>query len=272
MKTTKLLFAVLSTLVAQNMMAGQLAGPVYNPANGHYYYLLTENTWTASNTEAGTLGGYLVTVNNAAENTFIYNTFSQYGGVNRGLWIGLNDKASEGNFVWSGPNTTYRNWGGNEPINQGGATDYVHIFWPGDGRQPGWNDQFDVAKAGSIPINGVVEVEEYENKIFINSVTQMEHDAGFTYVYFTVSLLDPASVPVSVAYATANGTATAPNDYTAKSGVVSFAVGQKSRTIRIRVKGNLVAEADEEFTVNLSNPVGGVISVGLGACTIVNDD
>lgn len=272
MKKNKLLIAVLATFAFENSIGGQLAGPVYNPANGHHYYLLTENTWTASRDEALTLGGYLVTINNAAENTFVYNTFSQFGGVSRGLWIGLNDKTSEGNFVWTGPPSTYLNWGGNEPINQGGTTDHVHIFWPGDGRQPGWNDQNDVSKVGSIPLNGVVEVEEYRNQIFINSVTQMEHDVGLTYVYFTVSLLDPATVPVSVAYATSNGTATAPSDYIAKSGVVSFTVGQKSKTIKIQVKGNFTAEPNEEFTVNLSNPVHGNISVGLGACTIVNDD
>lgn len=118
---------------------------------------------------------------------------------------------------------------------------------------------------------GAVEVAAL-NQIFINSVTQMEFNATSTKVYFTVSLLNAATAPVSVSWATANGTAIAPSDYVAASGTVPFATGQKSKTIGIRVKGNTILEPHEDFHVNLSNASGALIAVGQGTCTIINDD
>lgn len=138
--------------------AAILSGPITNPANGHKYYLLAQQTWTASEAEAVSLGGHLATVRNAAENQWIYAQFSQFGGVSRGLWIGLNDAAQEGTFVWiSGETSTYLNWGAGEPANQTGQDDYVHLFWPGDFRQSRWNDIWNVDNYVGIPINGVVE-------------------------------------------------------------------------------------------------------------------
>ena len=47
-----------------------LSGEVVNPANGNSYYLLTQDTWTASEAFAVTLGGHLVTIDHAAEKIF----------------------------------------------------------------------------------------------------------------------------------------------------------------------------------------------------------
>ncbi|MEI9962917.1 MAG: kelch repeat-containing protein [Limisphaerales bacterium] len=141
--------------------AAVISGPVQNPNNGHFYYLLGEKTWTASEAEAVALGGHLATVRSQTENDWIYMQFSNFGGVNRGLWIGLNDAAQEGTFVWvSGEPVSYLNWGSGEPVNQNGLDDYVHLFWPGDPRASHWNDQWDIigSQSGGIPINGVVEV------------------------------------------------------------------------------------------------------------------
>ena len=55
--------------------AAVIGGPTVDPANGHLYYLLSADTWSASEAEAQALGGNLATVNNAAENAWIFNTF-----------------------------------------------------------------------------------------------------------------------------------------------------------------------------------------------------
>jgi len=78
---------------------------------------------------------------------------------------------------------------------------------------------------------------------------------------------------VTVHYATADGTATAGSDYVATSGDLTFAPGQTVATFPVTINGDLVNEADETFTVALSNPSpNAVINVGTAQGTITNDD
>ena len=112
-------------LIPAAAMAAVQVGPVVNPANGHQYYLLSQNTWTGAEAEAIGMGGHLVTINDGAENTWVWNTFAPYG---HPLWIGLSDAAQEGTFVWaSGEAATYFNWWGSEPNNLGGVEHYVEM-------------------------------------------------------------------------------------------------------------------------------------------------
>src|SRR5678815_426860 len=60
----------------------------------------------------------------------------------------------------------------------------------------------------------------------INDVTVTEGNTGTVNANFTVSLNAPSGRPVTVDFATANGTAQAPGDYLAGSGTVTFAAGQ----------------------------------------------
>jgi chitinase len=89
---------------------------------------------------------------------------------------------------------------------------------------------------------------------------------------FTVSLSQASTTPVTVAFATANGTALAGSDYTAASGTLTFAPGETRKTIVVPIIPDNVPEPDETFTVLLSSPVGATVSRGTGTGTIVNDD
>ena len=89
---------------------------------------------------------------------------------------------------------------------------------------------------------------------------------------FTVTLSAASATPVTVNYATANGTATAGSDYVAKSGTLTFAAGETQKTIQVTAIGDAVVEANEGFTVVLTNPVGATLADGTGAGTITNDD
>ena len=160
----KISLSVLAGLLLhlQSMDASVIAGPILNPANGHYYLLLSAQSWTASESEAVSLGGHLATIGNQAENDFVYVTFGAFLGVTRSLWIGLNDAALEGTFRWtSGEPLTFVNWEFRSPNNIGGIEHYVHIepnnsAWPEPGK---WNDLSN--RPGDllgIPLNGVVEL------------------------------------------------------------------------------------------------------------------
>jgi Ca2+-binding RTX toxin-like protein len=138
-----------------------LHGPITNPDNGHLYYLLDPATWTASEAEAKKLGGHLVTVNNQAEEDFVFNNFHTVNGTARNLWIGLNDMENEGDFVWaSGAPVTYTNWYAGEPNNANGVEDFTYIvgFNIAVGK---WNDlrnDTDAVDNNATKTAGVVEV------------------------------------------------------------------------------------------------------------------
>ncbi len=106
----------------------------------------------------------------------------------------------------------------------------------------------------------------------VNSVSVTEGNTGTTTAHFTVTLSPAASGPVTVNYATANGTAIAGSDYTSASGTLSFAAGETSKTIDVLVQGDTQAEPDETFTLSLSNPSGAGLGVAQGTGTILNDD
>jgi hypothetical protein len=101
--------------------AAILAGPITNAANGHIYYLLSPTNWPSAEAEAVSLGGHLATINDEEENTWVFNRFATNGGVARNLWLGLNDAAQEGHWVWvSGEAAAYRKWAPGEPNSGGG--------------------------------------------------------------------------------------------------------------------------------------------------------
>ncbi len=113
--------------------------------NGHEYLLTSAATsWSTAEAEAMSLGGHLVSVNDLAEQTFIDNSFLVGAYERLPLWIGLNDFASEGNFVWSsGEPVTFLNWKSGEPNNLGGNEDYVAANWDYArflGFKGSWND------------------------------------------------------------------------------------------------------------------------------------
>lgn len=95
-------------LGSASLYAAVLTPPVINPANGHFYSLLSSNTWSGAQAEAVALGGNLTTIDNAAENDWVFDTFSA---GQRNLWIGLNDGDFNGIYSWiDGTVFSYSNW------------------------------------------------------------------------------------------------------------------------------------------------------------------
>ena len=108
----------------------------------------------------------------------------------------------------------------------------------------------------------------------INDVTLNEGNAGTQTFQFTVSLSSPApSGGVTFDIATADGTATAPGDYTAKS-LTSQTVpaGSSTYTFDVLVNGDTTFEPTETFFVNVTNVTGANVTDGQGLGTITNDD
>jgi Ca2+-binding RTX toxin-like protein len=105
------------------------------------------------------------------------------------------------------------------------------------------------------------------------SVSADEGNVGVTHRIFTVTLTTGAPTGgASVNFTTQNGTAVAGSDYVAQSGTLHFLAGETTKTIDIVVNGDTNYEANEAFTVLLSNPINALISGATGTGTIVNDD
>jgi hypothetical protein len=136
---------------------------------------------------------------------------------------------------------------------------------------------------------GTILNDDSAPTISINDVSQAEGNSGTSTMTFTVLLSNPSAFPVSINYATADGTATvADSDYVAKSGTVNFTasgpppadgnvvstVGNISQPISITINGDTKVEPDETFFVNLSGGSGYTAAGSdfTGQGTIQNDD
>jgi uncharacterized delta-60 repeat protein len=102
--------------------------------------------------------------------------------------------------------------------------------------------------------------------IYIDDPTVAEGYSGITLLGFTVTLSRAPVGPLSVDYATADGTAAAGSDYTAKSGSLTFETAQTQRWVVVPINANSTPGSNRTFFVNLSNAVG---SAGANGATIV---
>jgi len=120
---------------------------------------------------------------------------------------------------------------------------------------------------------GTITDDDGAPTLAINDVSVTEGNAGTANATFTVSLSATSAQTVTVSYATANGTATAPGDYTSiASTTLTFAPGVTSQTVTVVVQGDTLAEGNETFFVNLSAPVNATITDTQGIGTIVDDE
>ena len=77
-----------------------------------------------------------------------------------------------------------------------------------------------------------------------------------------------------MSFRTASGTATTGDgDYIAKTGTLTFAPGETTKTITIEVKGDSRREGNETFYLDLYGlSVNGLFTKNRGLGTILNDD
>jgi len=147
------------------------------------------------------------------------------------------------------------------------------------GQSTAFGYQASPGAAGSAPtnikVNGVAVGSAAPATVPTVSVADAsvtEGNSATTNAAFTVTLSKAATTQVTVGYATANGTATTGTDYTATTGILTFAPGATSQTVAVKVTGDTVVEPDETFSVKLANPSGATLSRAVATGTIKNDD
>ncbi len=140
--------------------------------NGHEYAVTnTWESWMAAESEAVIQGGHLVTINDAAENSWVAETFKDYyiegkygeygaAAVNIGYY--LNTTTDEWGWI-SGETSTYTSlysgWGGSDP----GPHAYLHTnnhFAPGTWNNAAWHTEPQTPGSPFIGyLKGVIERE-----------------------------------------------------------------------------------------------------------------
>jgi hypothetical protein len=124
-----------------------------------------------------------------------------------------------------------------------------------------WVDAFDVVTSGGAT-----------RTVSIAPASTVEGQTGSTLLAFGVTLSAPSAEPVTATYTTQDGTALAGADYAARTGTVTFAPGQTSRPVLVRVWSDTTAEANETLTVRLTGAVNATIGTASALGTLTNDD
>ncbi|HWH67762.1 MAG TPA: LamG-like jellyroll fold domain-containing protein, partial [Candidatus Sulfotelmatobacter sp.] len=126
---------------------GRLSRNIFRYNNHSYLITDSATSWANAEALALALGGHLAAITNAAENSWIAQTFTGYGD----LWLGLNNQAAKENYLWtSGDAFLYSNWSGSEPNNSSGSEWAVKMYGNGNGA---WAD----INSGT-SLRGVIEV------------------------------------------------------------------------------------------------------------------
>jgi hypothetical protein len=173
----------------------------------------------------------------------------------------------------------YQSKSGTLTFSPGGPlTQTISVLVNGD-RRGEIGDQFfvTIASADAPVIDGQAIgtiIEDEPTLYLLSSPSVIEGNSGTTPLGFTLTLSAPYDVPITVSFATQDGSAmSADGDYQAASGTATFAAGAATTTVTINVKGDQKVEEDETFLVKLSNaPSAYIPDQGLATGIIRNDD
>jgi glucose/arabinose dehydrogenase len=231
--------------------------------NGKQYRLTnTAKTWEEAQTEAQSQGGNLVTINDAAEEAWLRQTF----GTTEGLWIGITDRTVEGQFRWvNGETVTYTNWAPGEPNNGGGTQDYGWMNYTSTGQ---WDDHFPTAT-----LRGIIEIPTVTTSaIALEQSTYSVNEAAGSLVIGVVRSGSTTGT-ASIQYQTSPGSATAGSDFTTTNGTLTFAAGETRKTFTIPILNDTLQEGNETFSIGIQSPTGATLgTVTTSTVTIVDDE
>jgi hypothetical protein len=132
------------------------------------------------------------------------------------------------------------------------------------------NDGHSDSNIGTVSIT--VNQVTFEPTISIGDVSVTEGDSGMVDAVFSLTLSEAYPLEVTVSFATSDGTAMAGSDFQSASGTVVFSPMTLSQTVTVTVVGDLDAELDENFFVDLTSPANATVGDSRGQGTILNDD
>ena len=122
---------------------------------------------------------------------------------------------------------------------------------------------------GNTTATGTIADDDGASTLSVSDVSATEGDS----VNFRVSLLPASGQPVTVRYATASDTAESGTDFTPASGTLTFAASETSQTVSVQTIEDRNNEANETFTLTLSNATNATLDTNASATgTILDND
>jgi hypothetical protein len=136
-----------------------------------------------------------------------------------------------------------------------------------------WRDELSwTASNFTLGNPGRANIGPNQGSVSIGDVTIDETNTGTVNAVFTVTLFPTSTQTVRVSFTTSDGDATAGQDFSTRTGTLTFLPNSTTRTITVPVLGDVLDEIDEAFFVDLSAPVNTTIDDGRGAVTIIDND
>ena len=169
-------FAVAFIVAATTTIAvpgkASAAGPptwFYNEQTKHSYALVDGVTWADAEAYGVKYGGHLATIDDPAEQDWLTATFP-----GEWHWIGLNDRAQEGKWVWSsGKRVTYTDWQPGQPDAWKGWDPLGEDAAVLNGPTPGW---VDISERWLLA--GIIEVPGKPRDLSRNVLVTGTHDGS----------------------------------------------------------------------------------------------
>jgi hypothetical protein len=124
------------------------AGALVSGPGGHQYELVSgsEVSWDQAEAAAKAKGGFLATVGDSSEQSFVEKLLTDATAPSGAYWFGLHETATEGDYRHlSGAKPAYSHWLAGQPDNNGGNENSGSILWSTTGdatvnRNGFWND------------------------------------------------------------------------------------------------------------------------------------
>ena len=201
---------------------------LYNAATHHWYCRTPAGlTWPQAQAWAASNGGYLATINDAAENAWVSQYLLDFTGF--GCFIGLREVSGEGDWQWvNGDPLNYSNWYSGEPNNHVGAENVVMVYAIWNKTRGTWNDtRSDTYGTPPETLNGgIVE----------RDTTPPGYDSGRRVIRAILDHVEPEDQAHLYFYDTA-GHILASNSYNGFGGrVILTYLPQTNEDVRVRVE------------------------------------
>ncbi len=119
---------------------------------------------------------------------------------------------------------------------------------------------------------GTIEDDDAPPAVSVHPASVAEGDTSLADGRVKVRLSEPSGKPVTVGFATADGTATSPGDYAPASGRLAIAAGELEAVVHVAVRGDTAIEPDEALSMSLAEPENATLGDASAALTIADDE